>query len=55
MLKKMLTDLDNWLIEKNRRITLHVIGGFALELKNIQRGFQTEDIDSVLKITYTRV
>lgn len=50
MLKVMLTDLDYWLIKKNRRITLHVIGGFALELKNIQRGFQTEDIDSVLKI-----
>jgi hypothetical protein len=51
MIKKMLTELDSWLVERNRRITLHVIGGYALELKNIQRGFQTEDIDSILKIT----
>ena len=51
MLSKMLTELDSWLVSKNRRITLHVIGGYALELKNIQRGFQTEDIDSVLAIT----
>jgi hypothetical protein len=50
MLKKMLSELDIWLIEKNRRISLHVIGGFALELKNIQRGLQTEDIDSIVKI-----
>lgn len=46
----MLKELDSWLVERNRRITLHVIGGYALELKNIQRGFQTEDIDSVLLI-----
>lgn len=50
MIRKMLMELDLWLVEKNRRITLHVIGGYALELKNIQRGFQTEDIDSILKI-----
>jgi hypothetical protein len=51
MLSIMLKELDQWLVTKNRRITLHVIGGYALELKNIQRGFQTEDIDSVLAIT----
>lgn len=50
MIKKMLKELDDWLVERNRRVTLHVIGGYALELKNIQRGFQTEDIDSILQI-----
>lgn len=50
MIKKMLRELDLWLVERNRRVTLHVIGGYALELKNIQRGFQTEDIDSILQI-----
>lgn len=47
----MLSELDDWLGKKNLRVTLHVIGGYALELKAIQRGFQTEDIDSVFKIT----
>ena len=51
MLTEMLKELDEWLVIKNRHITLHVIGGYALELKNIQRGFQTEDIDSLLSIT----
>lgn len=51
MLTEMLKELDEWLVAKNRNITLHVIGGYALELKNIQRGFQTEDIDSILSIT----
>jgi hypothetical protein len=55
MLSKMLKELDTWLVSKNRRIILHVIGGYALELKNIQRGFQTEDIDSVLKISESDV
>lgn len=50
MLPKMLKKLDSWLVLKNKRVTLHVIGGYALELKKMQRGFQTEDIDSVLDI-----
>lgn len=51
----MLLELDQWLSLKNKRITLHVIGGYALELKNIQRGFSTEDIDSILDIKETDI
>jgi hypothetical protein len=51
MLENILEDLNEWLVLNNRRVTLHVIGGYALELKQIRQGIQTEDIDSVFKIT----
>lgn len=51
MLEKILEDLNNWLLKNNRRVTIHVIGGYALELKQIRQGIQTEDIDSIYKIS----
>jgi hypothetical protein len=55
MLENILEDLNDWLTKNNRRITLHVIGGYALELKQIRQGIQTEDIDSVLEISESEV
>lgn len=51
MLEKILEDLNNWLLKNNRRVTIHVTGGYALELKQIRQGIQTEDIDSIYKIS----
>lgn len=40
MLTKMLKELDSWLVSKNKRVTLHVIGGYALELKKCREDFR---------------
>jgi hypothetical protein len=51
MLDQILTELNEWLKRKNRTITLQIIGGYALELKQIRKDFLTEDIDSVVEIS----
>ena len=47
MLEEMLEELNTQLEERNRNIVLHLVGGYALELKGIRVGVQTEDIDPI--------
>lgn len=50
MLEEMLKKLNDWLSRNNRTLVLHIVGGYALELRGIRVGILTEDIDPINSI-----
>lgn len=50
VLEEALNELDNILIQQNKRIRIVICGAFAIQLHGLSRLQRTEDVDSILRI-----